>query len=277
MTDTVKKWEFVPEDTIFHTGLKLTRIRALVDYPNGHAKAGELGGYIEKSENLLDWGWVGDNAKVFDNAQVYGNAKVYGNGQVYGNAGVLGFGQVYGDGQVYDNGRVTDNGQVYEDGKVHGDGRVCHHGKIYGNGQIYDNGLVHDFGLVYGNGRVYGDGLVCDYGQVHGNGMVYDNGQVRDYSEVCNEGVVAGQVCVSSNGYVANIEDVILFYNVGTEKDTLTAHRQKDGSVNLVRGCLSGSIEEFLAASAVTHRNLPDIKREYELIIEVIKHRFKIS
>lgn len=229
MTETIKKWEFVPEDTIFHTGLKLTRIRALVDYPNGHAKAGELGGYIEKSENLLDWGWVGDNAKVYDDA------------------------------------------------------RVSVDGLVYGNGQVYDNARVFRDGLVYDNARVYGDASVHDNGRVYGNARVYDRGRIRDsgrvfhLSEVCGDGVVSNYACIASNGYVSDAKDVIIFNNVGTENETLTAHRQKDGSVNLVRGCFSGDIDKFLTASAETHRNMFDIKREYELIIEVIKHRFKVS
>ena len=47
--------------------------------------AGEVGGWIEKEENLSQHG----NAWVYGNAQVSGNARVYGDAQVSGNAQVL--------------------------------------------------------------------------------------------------------------------------------------------------------------------------------------------
>lgn len=59
----MKKYELTNECITF-TGRKLYRIKALVDF--GDVKAGELGGYIEKEDNLSHDGnaWVSDNAKV---------------------------------------------------------------------------------------------------------------------------------------------------------------------------------------------------------------------
>ena len=59
----------------------------------GDVKEGELGGYVEKEENLDHDG----NAWVYGDAWVYGNAWVYGDARVYGNA------RVYGDARVYGN------------------------------------------------------------------------------------------------------------------------------------------------------------------------------
>lgn len=232
MTETIKKWEFVTEDTLFFEGRTLIRIRALVDYPNGRVKAGELGGYIEKPENLGDWGWVGDNAKVFD------------------------------DGRVCNDGLVRDNARVYDRGQVSGSGYVCGEGLVRGNGRVYGEGLVCDDAKVFDNGQVYGDGMVCGSGQVYGEG------------KVSGRGIVSGYACVSGYGYVEDNDDIIVFDNVGSEKSSLTAHRQEDGSINLVRGCFSGSIEEFTQRSAIRHALLPKVKKQYELIIEVIKHNF---
>ena len=49
---------------------------------------GELGGYIEKEENLNQDGdaWVSGDAWVYGNARVSGDARVYGNAQVSGKA-----------------------------------------------------------------------------------------------------------------------------------------------------------------------------------------------
>jgi hypothetical protein len=70
-------------------GVKLFQIEATIDFK--WAKKGELGGWIEKEENLEQDG----DARVYGNARVYGDAWVSGDARVYGNA------QVYGDAQVY--------------------------------------------------------------------------------------------------------------------------------------------------------------------------------
>lgn len=61
---------------------------------------GELGGYVEKEENLSNDGnaWVSGNARVYGDAWVSGDAMVYGNARVYGDADyatVHGFGSEY--------------------------------------------------------------------------------------------------------------------------------------------------------------------------------------
>lgn len=71
------------------------RIRASVAF--GNVKEGELGGYVEKEENLDQEGnaWVYGDARVSGNAWVYGDAQVYGDARVSGDAdyaGVKGFG-----------------------------------------------------------------------------------------------------------------------------------------------------------------------------------------
>ena len=63
-------------------GRKLFQIKALIDIEKYGVKAGDLGGWVEKEENLSHEG----NAWVFDNAQVSGNAQVFDNAQVSGDA-----------------------------------------------------------------------------------------------------------------------------------------------------------------------------------------------
>ena len=107
-----KKYEMTNESVI-RNDKTLYRIRALIDF--GDIKAGDLGGYIEKEENLSHYNnaWVYGNAKVYDNAKVYGNAKVYdnadvcGDAKVYGNAIVCGIAEVCGDAKVYGNADYT--------------------------------------------------------------------------------------------------------------------------------------------------------------------------
>ena len=82
----MKKFELTSEFVTNIFGKKLFRIRALVEF--GNVKAGESGGYIEKEENLSQYGsaWVSGDARVYGNALVCGNALVSGDAQVYGNA-----------------------------------------------------------------------------------------------------------------------------------------------------------------------------------------------
>ena len=88
----MKKFELTSEFITNIFGTKLFRIKALIEF--GNVKAGELGGFVEKEENLNHEG----NAWVCGNAWVYGNASVCDDACVYGNADyatVHGFGSEY--------------------------------------------------------------------------------------------------------------------------------------------------------------------------------------
>ena len=83
----MKKYELTAE-FIEKWGKKLFRIKALIGF--GSVEAGELGGYVEKEDNLAQNG----NAWVFDDAEVYGNARVCGNARVYDDADYLLIGRI---------------------------------------------------------------------------------------------------------------------------------------------------------------------------------------
>lgn len=89
-----KKYELTNETREFK-GRVLHRIRALKDF--GSVRAGDLGGWVEKEDNLSQFGacWV------YGDAQVYGSAQVYGDAQIYGSAMVCENAQVYGNAKVY--------------------------------------------------------------------------------------------------------------------------------------------------------------------------------
>ena len=86
----MKKFELTTEFITNMFEKKLFRIKALVEF--GNVKAGELGGYVEKEENVSQDGnaWVSGDAEVSGNARVYGDAWVSGNAEVSGNARVSG-------------------------------------------------------------------------------------------------------------------------------------------------------------------------------------------
>ena len=136
----MKKFELTSEFITNIFGTKLFRIKALIEF--GNVKAGELGGFVEKEENLNHEG----NAWVYGNAEVYGNARVYGNASVCDDARVYGNARVCGNAWVYGNARVCDDARVYGNASVYGNARVCGDARVYGNA---DYATVHGFGSEY--------------------------------------------------------------------------------------------------------------------------------
>ena len=127
----MKKYELTSDLILNYLGVKLFRIKALISFKN--VKAGELGGYIEKEENLDHHGnaWVHGNGWVYGDAMVYGDAWVYGDAMVYGNA------MVYGDARVYG------EAMVYGDARVHGNAEVHGNARVYGEAWVHGNAEVH--------------------------------------------------------------------------------------------------------------------------------------
>jgi len=101
----MKKFELTDETKIA-AGRTLHRIRALRDF--GPVRAGELGGFVEKEENLDHAG----NARVWGDARVSGDARVWGDAWVSGDARVWGGALVYGNARVSGDARVAGNARV---------------------------------------------------------------------------------------------------------------------------------------------------------------------
>ena len=97
MTETMKYFKLRNDLTIKVGKKTLYRIEATKDIEKFCVKAGDLGGYIEKEDNLSGKAWVYGDALVYGNARVYGDAEVYGNALVYGDARVSGDALVSGD------------------------------------------------------------------------------------------------------------------------------------------------------------------------------------
>ena len=96
----MKKYELTAE-SIVKFGRTLFRIKALVAF--GDVKEGELGGFVEKEENLDQSGaaWVSGDAQVSGDARVFGDAQVSGDARVSGAAWVFGDARVSGDAQIF--------------------------------------------------------------------------------------------------------------------------------------------------------------------------------
>ena len=93
----MKKYEFTGETKTINLSSRtvtLHRIKAVVEF--GLVKVGELGGWIEKEENLSHKGdaWVSGDAVVRENAVVRGNAVVSENAEVFSVRHVLVIGPI---------------------------------------------------------------------------------------------------------------------------------------------------------------------------------------
>ena len=141
------KYELTDETKIFF-GRTLHRIKATKDFED--VRAGELGGWIEKEENLSQDGncwvdgnaWVSGNASVWGNARVGGSALVGGSAQVSGSAQVGGSALVGGSAQVGGNARVSDSARVGGNAWVGGNARVWGSAWVSGNASVWGKNHV---------------------------------------------------------------------------------------------------------------------------------------
>ena len=236
----MKKFELTSEFITNILGTKLFRIKALVEF--GNVKAGDLGGYVEKEENLSHEGnaWVCGNAEVCGDARVYGNAWVYGDARVYGNAEVCGDARVYG------------NARVYGDARVYGNARVCGDARVYGNAWVCGNAEVCGDARVYGNAWVYGDAWVYGNARVCGDARVYGNAEV------------------SSN------DDYAIGQGFGSEHRATTFFRTKSGEIGVKCGCFYGTLSEFRKKVVETHGETKKAK-EYLMLADLMEFRFSDS
>ena len=222
--DNKKNFELTTE-TRKMFGRTLFRIKALKSFND--VKVGDLGGFIEKEENLSENAWVCDdacvcgnarvygdaricgNARVFENARicgdarVYENACIYGNAWVYGDARIYGDARVYGDASVFENARIYDEacvyGSVYDDARVFGNARVYDDARVYGNAHVYENACVYGNARVYGNTWVYGNAWVCDDARVYGNARVYGVVKIYDAADLSNNNDYIYFKCLGSS------------------------------------------------------------------------------
>ena len=143
----MRKYELTNETKTLADGTVLHRIRALRDIPRHGVKAGDLGGLIEKGNNLSQDGdaWISDDARVSGNACVFGYACVHDNARIYGYACVSGDACVYGD------------ACVSGDARIFGDACVSGYARIFGDA------------CIFGDARIFGDAYISGDAKVSAN------------------------------------------------------------------------------------------------------------
>ncbi len=134
----------------------LFRIRALRDIPRFKVKAGDLGGYVEKENNLSQARdcWVGDDAVVCGVARVYGNAHIYNDARVFGKADIFNHARIYGSAWISDNAQIYRSAQIFGHARIYGNTKIFGAARVFDNAQIYGDAEVHCDAWVFGNAQV---------------------------------------------------------------------------------------------------------------------------
>ena len=194
----MKKYELTGESKECF-GRKLFRIKALISF--GNVKEGELGGWIEKEQNLSHFGnaWVGGNAQVYENARVWQDAQVYDDAVVFGNA------------WISDKAQVCGHAMVHGDVWVCGSALVCDSARVCNNALVCGNAFVSNEAQVCGNARICGRATICGY---------------KDY-------IVIGPIG-SRNAYTTfyRREDDVIMVVCGCFHDTLAAFEKRVAEVH---------------------------------------------
>ena len=227
-----KKYILTDEIRVFY-GRILHRIQAVRDFDN--VKTGDLGGWIEKEENLSHGGncWIDDNAKVYDTALIHGNAQVRGDARVYNDAHISGNALIYGNTMVRGNVLVSDNVQI------------CGHAVIQGNA------------LIRGNVLVRGDALVSGNALVRGNAQVYDNALVNGYAQVCDNAQIYGNAKVSGNVQIYG--DAIICEEMFVSYSKIDTDLRTDIAASLRGQCNLLLIKNKVIAYKIVNRNLTSL------------------
>ena len=283
---------------------KLYRIRSLRDF--GDVKKGDLGGYIEKEENLSHEGncWVYDRAVVYMDAKVRGDSSVSGlsvvsdKAKVYGKAQVGENARVYGDAKVYGSSRVmnasivgiaakvfgkaviTGNASISGDAKVYGDAIIFGDVNVRCNAVVYGYAYIHGYTTIAGKAKVYGKA------NISGESLIGLDAEICGYTGIAGTAQIYGKITPSKdpimitggnfpmNTLIKSPEDFLILSSMGRARSTLTVFVDNDGNLSCTRGCFNGTLDQFRAAVKKRHGD-NKYGREYLTTIRYIKNVFR--
>ena len=230
-------------------------------------KEGELGGYVESEANLDGNAWIQENAKVFGDAKVYDNAVIAGNAVVRDSA------EVRGNAIVYDNAIIEDDAEVYGKAIVNGNAKVCGHAEVYSKAKVSGNAKIYNHAKVYGSARIEEYATIDDYARID-NAHIGGDVKIDGNAHVSEIAITGCRAHIANDANICQEYDYMCFDNIGSRKDTLTAYRTKHAGVRITVGCFFGDLNEFRKDVAKKDESEALIKKEYELIADVIQHRF---
>ncbi|MGM9603010.1 MAG: hypothetical protein ACI3W5_15675 [Faecousia sp.] len=200
------KYEFTGETKVFEEEILLRRIRALRDI--GGVKAGTLGGWIEKEDNLRQDGdaWVADNGIVMGNSMLLGKARVSDEAIVMGNA------------------------------------------VITGHAHVRDNATVAGNAFLAGYAIVGGQACVSDFAVVEDHAVVTSSAILGEFAHVGGDAVITAEAYLSEHANITSQNHFLSIGPIGSRDDFVTFYRAMEDEEPEIRvkcGCFRGSLEDF--------------------------------
>lgn len=196
------------EDSITVDGHILHRIQADRDIPCQDVKIGDIGGWVEKPENIQDDAWV--TGYLYDDAVICGNARVdgmaFGNSYVQRNARFA---------KVYDNANI--GGVIADHSVVCGNARVTDHAVVSGNAMVCSGAKIHDFVHVGGHAYICGDVSLRDKVVVKGHGYIVNYTRIFGDLVINGEDFRLGFPCIIQGKGEITSNDNIIFISNGDE------------------------------------------------------------
>ena len=193
-TIQTKKYEFTGE-TKKVGDITVRRIRLLVDIEYDEMsnrpkiKAGTVGGWIEREENLSQQGkcFVADDACVFDHAVVKDDALVADHAQVYRFAVV--------NLQAF----VTDHAIVCGFAVVTDHAGVCGNAIVNEYATVKDSASLNDHAVASGSCKVFNNAVMGGYSRASGQAKIGGFARLSDFANVTERATVCGQTRMSGH------------------------------------------------------------------------------
>ena len=174
-----KKYELIPVSN------RLFRIKALRDF--GDVKKGDLGGFIQKEENLSQFGdcWVYDMARVYDNAHVCGNAKIKDNACVFDLA------------MVGEDAIISGAAIIRDQATVRGYADVSNRAYVRGEAEVNGKAIISNYACIDEKAQITGNAIVKDRAYVGGQAIITGNAILKDSQNI--EGYAVVTIDLSKN------------------------------------------------------------------------------
>lgn len=227
----MKKYELTNKTRIIN-GKTVYRIKALRDFND--VREGELGGFVESYNNLLQRGdcWIYDDAIAMDNSIVLDNAKVRQNALICGNAKIQNNSSVVGFAIVSDFVNIFDNSAIMNSAKIFGE---C---------------------IISGNSYIMGDAECC--GNVYGDTIITDHVKIE-------HGACVIDAELNGDSVIKSLEDYLIIRNNFSSGRKITWTK----SNNMFKtGCFYGTGEELIAKAYKDSEKKGD---KFKVIVEFVE------
>lgn len=224
-----KKYELTDEMKQLPNGLKMYRIRSLIDFNlmnDKQVKAGDLGGWVEHDGNLSHKGkaWVSDDAAVYGSAKVSGDALISRYANVFGNA------------LVSDQAMITDYACVSDDAHVGG----C--ASLIGSSRVFEEAFVTGNAVLSGCSHVYGNSFITGFAKIGGNADVYDYAHISGDAFVSGDASVGGYAHICDGASVKSSSQFLFIHNLLPDLSDTTLMCGQDDEIIIHCSCYEGRL-----------------------------------